>query len=153
MRNFTFTLIATLVMASGNAFAASLQAELIEVPVLKERTMRNEIITPSMIAWRKLPASRVPSNTIRDDAALIGMQLTRHMSANAMLMDHALRIPPDVAKNSNVTVVLNHPSIQLAMRGKALQDGLVGESVKVMNERSRKIFTATIIEPNKVQVN
>lgn len=147
------TLILTLLLLATPMAQASQQIEMVEIPVLKERLKRFETITPSMISWRTMAKTRIPSNTVRDDAALIGMQAVRNISANAMVYEHSVRMPPDVSKNNEVIVVINQPGISVKMKCKALQDGLIGDSVRILNTRSNKIFVAEIVDTNKVTVN
>lgn len=60
--------------------------------------------------------------------------------------------PPVVLKrNQTVVIQINHPGFVASVTGKALQDGSLGEYIKVQNVDSQKIIMAKVIEDGTVK--
>ena len=51
-----------------------------------------------------------------------------------------------------VTIVLRSGALMLTARGKALEDGAEGASVRVLNPRSERVVQATVISPDTVEI-
>lgn len=77
---------------------------------------------------------RIPANTV----------LRQHMSGPAK--------PPIAAKrNQKVVIRIERPGILITAIGKAMQDGRVGECIKVRNEDSQRIILARVNENGSVE--
>jgi flagella basal body P-ring formation protein FlgA len=59
---------------------------------------------------------------------------------------------PDVHRSQNVSMDYRVEGIQLSTLGRALEDGNIGASIRVMNNSSQKIVIGTVIAKNKVRV-
>ena len=57
-----------------------------------------------------------------------------------------------IRQNSKVKVVIESEGMAVTYIGRALEDGYLGESVKVMNESSKKIITGIVQENGSVKV-
>jgi flagella basal body P-ring formation protein FlgA len=63
-----------------------------------------------------------------------------------------LQSPLLVKKGSLVTMILNTPMMQLTSQGKALENGALGDVIKVQNPRSGKTILGTVVEDRTVSV-
>jgi len=131
---------------SGRAY------RVVEVPVLKSRVLRGDIITKSEIGWTKMKADRVQRDVIVDAEDLIGKTPKRGVRAGMPVRNVDVRRPLLVKKNSLVMVVHKVPNMVLTAQGKALQAGSNGDIIQVQNLRSKHVIEAEIIGPGQVAV-
>lgn len=57
-----------------------------------------------------------------------------------------------VRRGETVTIVYNAPGMSLSMRARALEDGAVGQSVRLLNISSNRTIDATVTGPGAAQV-
>ena len=58
-----------------------------------------------------------------------------------------------INKKAPVTILVKEGLMQLTAQGRALEDGQVGESIKVMNVYSNKTVYAVVVDENLVEVS
>lgn len=56
-------------------------------------------------------------------------------------------------QNSKVKAVVEYNGVMVTYIGKAMEDGYLGETVKVLNEKSKKIITGSVQENGNVKIN
>lgn len=138
--------------ALANATVTGRVVRMIEVPVLRRRIGAGEIIGRSAIDWRRVEAGRISRTTLLDPNAMIGMSVRRGIGAGAMVRSTDLQQPVVVAKNSIVTIKLQTKRMELTAQGRALEDGAIGDLIRVMNTRSHKVIIAAVHGTSSVRV-
>jgi len=126
--------------------------EMAEVPVLVRRLGRGELIARGDIEMVEMPRDAVARDAILDAARLIGRTPRRLIAANTPLRASDVQAPAVVAKGTLVTVVLQTDRMLITARGRALDDAAEGETVRVLNTRSRTVIEGIAAGPNKVFV-
>ena len=58
-----------------------------------------------------------------------------------------------IRHGNKVKVIIKKPSINVETMAIANQNGKIGETIELFNEKTRKRFTANVIDFNKVEVN
>lgn len=154
---------------SGRGFAARLAAvdgdgavsrqivtgrvhRLARVPVLARPIGRDEVIAAADVEWLRLKASRLGSSIIVDPGDLIGLSARRALRPGVPVRASQVRRPVVVAKGSQVTLFLHGPGLALSARGRALEDGGRGETVRVSNAQSNVVVEGTVAGPGQVRV-
>ena len=106
---------------------------------------------PAMLEARRI-------DTLRDRDALpaaIGDRsyiFTRAVGAGRLLTWHDIGRRPLVKKGEVVEVSAADGLLLITMKGVAMENGAQGETVTIRNPESRRIFAATVVEENRVQV-
>ncbi|WNJ99078.1 flagellar basal body P-ring formation chaperone FlgA [Thalassospiraceae bacterium LMO-JJ14] len=134
------------VRMTGRAFRT------VEVPVLRSRVLRGDIITEANLEWVKMKAERVQNDVIVDASDLIGKTPKRGMRAGQPLRSIDVTRPVLVEKNSLVTIFHKVPNMILTAQGKALQNGADGDVVQIKNGRSNQVIEAEVVGPGRVAV-
>ena len=127
--------------------------KIIEVPVLNRRVPRGGVITADDIDWVRLPATQVRRNIIVDEDRLIGKTPRRGLRAGQPIRNGDVRAPVVVAKGSLVTMILKTRSMVLTSKGRAIENGAIGDTVKIMNTRSKTVIEAVVAGVNRVTVS
>ncbi|MDX1486396.1 MAG: flagellar basal body P-ring formation chaperone FlgA, partial [Alphaproteobacteria bacterium] len=120
---------------------------------LNRRIKAGDIIRRHDIHWVTMRRSQVNRNVIVDGDQLIGMTPKRFVPAGRKVRMGDIRHPRLIKKGAIVTMVLSTPKMVLTSKGRALEHGARGETIKVMNLKSKTVIEAEITGPNSVRIN
>lgn len=123
----------------------------VDVPVLNKALTAGSIIGASDLDWIKMPLDRA-NDYLRNQDAVVGMELKRQMAEQSALRPQDVLPPRVVLRGSLVTMQVTAPGMQLTAQGRALQDGAVGETIRVTNTQSNRVLEAKVIGSGAVQV-
>jgi flagellar basal body P-ring formation protein FlgA len=125
----------------------------IEVPVLARGVARGEQVRPSDIRLERRPRTEVAQSGFVDMSALTGRIARSTLQAGTLVREADLAKQEVVGKNDMVTVTYETPGLQLAMRGKAMESGGVGDIVLVQNLQSKRTLQGTIVGAGRISVS
>lgn len=138
---------ATRQRVSGQVF------DTLEVPVVVRPINRDGVITDADIDWVKVRADRVQPGTATEIGEVVGMATRRPLRVGEPLRVRDLARPVLVARNELVTMVLRNDFMTLTTRGRALEDGAIGDTVRIRNERSNKTVLGRVVDARTVVVD
>jgi len=124
-----------------------------EVPVLAKRIMGGTLIEEGDLKWVELPQARLARNAITDASHLIGMAAKRTISAGKPVTSNDVSRPKDIAKGQMVMMVLSTPSMRLTTKGKALESGATGDTIRISNSQTSTVIEGVITGPGRVRVD
>ncbi|HZD25757.1 MAG TPA: flagellar basal body P-ring formation chaperone FlgA [Alphaproteobacteria bacterium] len=124
----------------------------LELPVPVRTIPRGATIGAKDVEPREIRFSGAPNNVVSDDAQLVGMAARRVLRAGQPVRANELTAPIMVAKGSLVTLALHAPGIALSSTARALEDGARGDSIRLMNVRSKRTVEGTVVSPELVEV-
>ena len=122
------------------------------IPVLARRMLANEVITDNDITWIKVRANRLQPDIVLDKNGLIGKAPKRGMRAGFAIRTSEIRRPVLVEKGSLVTIMVRTPQMLLTTRGKALESGSEGDTLRITNIKSLAVVEAEVIGAGRVAV-
>lgn len=122
------------------------------IPVLTSSVAKGTTLTADLITQQPVPASQIFASTITTPQALVGQQTTRALTAGQPINRLHVRAVPLVARESAVTVLYERGSVTLSGRADALEDGQLGQSIRVRNPASRTTLVAIVSGPGTVTV-
>ncbi len=149
-------MVATLLPPPVEAFASSVNApesHTVSVPVLKQALQKGETITADNVTLQEIPASQSFTSTITGTDELVGQQAVRPLAAGAPINRLHVRVAPSISRNQAVTLVFKRGGIELTGRGQALEDGALGQSIRVINPTTRATLVGTVAAGAVVEVN
>jgi flagella basal body P-ring formation protein FlgA len=123
-----------------------------DIPVLVNRVPIGDKITKHDIGWIKVRLDRTGRGTVTNAEDMIGMAPKRFIRTNSPIRSADLRRPIVIAKGSTVTMVVSASGMTLAMLGRALDNGGIGDAISVMNSHSRKIVEGVITGPGRIEI-
>ncbi|WP_406854088.1 flagellar basal body P-ring formation chaperone FlgA [Alsobacter sp. KACC 23698] len=126
--------------------------DMVSVPVLQKTVQRGDSVTAADVTVERRPRADYPTAGFVDPSMLVGRIARNAMQAGSAVRETDVVKQEIVEKNATVTVLYETPGIALAMRGKALEAGGVGDTVLVMNPQSKRTLSATAISPGVVKV-
>lgn len=131
---------------SGRAYPA------LDIPVLTHRMSPGDEISEADIDWVRVPATRVSQNIIDDSTDLIGFTPRRSLRPGEPVRNSDVEPPRLVEKGSIVSVTYRLANMSLSTRGRALEDGALGEIIKIVNPRSHRTIEVEVTGTNQAQV-
>lgn len=81
---------------------------------------------------------------------LQNMRTKKYISKNRIITAKDLELMPDIIEDSKIMAVYNESGIQLETEATALDDGYIGDTIRIKS--NNKTFRATIIENGKVEI-
>ncbi len=125
----------------------------IQVPVLSIAKHAGEEIKLDDLDWRKVPISGVSHLIATHQDQVIGFVPSNYpLKPGEFIKKHEIKRPILVSKNSEVNLVIKTPQLMLSTKGKALDDGVFGSAIRVMNTDSKKIIQGTVKSTGLVEV-
>ena len=124
--------------------------ELFPVIVTTQSINKGELITAESITTEFKPKHFVRASNLHTKSLLIGSRSKRILRAGVALgLQHICM----VCKGDNVTIYAKTRSLTIKTTGVALQDGNVGEQIRVKNQKSGKTISARVKDIESVEVN
>lgn len=137
----------------GNLTMAGRYEQMVEVPVVKYRLTSSDVIREKDIEWQKMPESRLDRDTILDMAELVEKSPVRGVMAGRAVKKDEIQHPPIVLRRAPVHMRYRSEYISISAIGTAMQDGAMGEKIKVRNDDSGIVLDARVIDKGRVEVN
>lgn len=138
------------IVVSGGAAASSARHANVEVLTYTRSLSAGEIVQPADLVWVKLAAA--PTDAPSDADTVIGQAAKRPLRAGAPVSARDVGAAQVIKPGDIMSVTYEAEGISLALQGKAMTTGGVGETVSVQNTTSRKIFQALVTGPGQAVV-
>lgn len=127
--------------------------KMVEVPVLTRRIIKDDVITKGDVTYVPMRADRVQADVILTAEDLIGKTARRAaLRDGEPIRARNVRRPLMVKKGSLVTMVMHVPNMTLTSKGKALEDGSDGDTIRVTNSQSRTTVETVVTGTQRVSV-
>ncbi|RUO77026.1 flagellar basal body P-ring formation chaperone FlgA [Idiomarina seosinensis] len=107
------------------------------------------LISESDLTETEVDINRIRSNVFTDQQLLVGARVKKRVRSGQPIQASDTCL---VCSGEKVTIVAKNKSLRITAVGKALADGLKGESVTVENIRSNKALEAIVTGLNEVTV-
>jgi flagella basal body P-ring formation protein FlgA len=143
-------------IGSGNIHRQTLTGQLhrlAQVPVPTRAIGRGETIQAEDLEWVQLKDSRIGTSVVVEASQLVGHAVRSPLRPGAPVRATQIRKPVAVAKGSLVLLVLERQGMALSARARALEDGGVGETIRVSNLQSSTVVEGTVTGPGRIDVS
>lgn len=124
----------------------------IGVPALARDVAAGETIADSDLVTIEVPAARASATLLTSPTAIAGQAARRMLRAQTPLTAFDLKKPVVVKKGELVTVIFSADGIELSTQGQAQADAGKGDTVQVLNTRSRRTIEARVVGAGVVAV-
>lgn len=121
-----------------------------EVTVPARRLTPGEVIGAGDLTTIPLRSDQVSARAVVARHELEGMQVRRVLAAGRPVPAGYVAAPTVVERNKAVTVEFRSGALVLSARGRALEDGGVGDVIRIQNLDSNRTITAVVSGPGTV---
>jgi flagellar basal body P-ring formation protein FlgA len=138
--------------APANRASAAAPA-LYKVLVSKELLKRGTVITPAMFSTAEMPVAGMENQIISDIKIIKNMELVRDLTPNTPLRSYDVKTAVLVKRGQEVQVTAGEgQGFSITMRAEAMQDGGLGEQIRLKNVESGRSLSGVITGPNAARL-
>ena len=124
-----------------------------KVLVPKELLKRGTYLNAAMFNVAEMPAAGMESQLISDPKLIANMELVRDLTPSTPLRTFDVKTAVLVKRGQEVQVTAGEgQGFSITMRAESLQDGGLGEQIRLKNSESGRSLTAVITGPNTARV-
>lgn len=109
-------------------------------------------INSNVVTVKRLEISNVLQYPLKADSINKEIMAKKAFREGEIIDKRFVKQKPDVLRNSTVTVIFNSNNLTVSTEATSLSDGVLGESICLMNRQYNKIYTGKVIGENKVLV-
>lgn len=114
---------------------------------------KGAILTMADLSATQVPANRVFESTAVGEADVLGKQTLRALPAGQPISALHLRTPPTISRGALVPFIFARGAVQLRGEGQALEDGIAGQSIRLLNTATRATLNGMVQTNGTVLVN
>ena len=126
---------------------------LVDVPVLTRQLSRTDVIEASDITTKTVADRQLRKDTVTEAKLLIGQSPRATISSNRPIRQSEVSAPILIKKGEPVQLTYTNPYMSLRTTGIALQDGALGEMIRIKNDKSEKAVSGRVAANGHVEVN
>ena len=123
---------------------AMAEEETVEVYVPARALSTGEIIAEGDLQTITVPERDLSSNAVVDLKSLVGMEVKRTLREGSIIRKNAIAAPLLVRKKELITLTVQTNQMRLTAQGQAMDDGAMGDVIRVMNLTSKKVISAVV---------
>lgn len=124
-----------------------------KVAVTTQRIYKGREINQACVRWEEREITPFTKNAVFNEQFLYGKKAGRNIMPNSVVTSELLQRQYLVRRNTNVTLSIKFKNISATTKVKALGNGTMGDSVRVINLASRKIISGVVTGRNRLEVN
>ncbi|MDR3265056.1 MAG: flagellar basal body P-ring formation chaperone FlgA [Synergistaceae bacterium] len=121
------------------------------VLVLARSVKKDEILRESDLVVRRIRISR-PGLYASRPAEVVGRSLRKNLSQGEPVPLNSVAGVPIIEKGKGVIIVVRDGGLMVRAKGEALEDGFMGETIRVRNLSSKAILRAVVVGKDTVEV-
>lgn len=113
---------------------------------------REEQVNSNVVTVKKMEISNTLQYPLRADALGKDILAKKAFREGEIIDKRFVKLRPDVLRNSSVTVFFNTNNLTISAEATALSDGVIGDSICLMNRNYNRTYRGKVIGENKVLV-
>jgi flagella basal body P-ring formation protein FlgA len=125
---------------------------LVAVPVLKNTLRNGDIIGALDIDYIDIAETHLANGAILDEKDIVNMTPRRLVQAGKPIISNELEPPKMVERGDLVTLVFANGPMTLTVKGKSLQAGSLGDTIRVSNVESNKNLQGIVTAHREVTI-
>ncbi len=114
---------------------------------------RKDIVKKDDIYLARKNISRMSPDTIRELGKVVGLMIKHNVKADTCLKGWMLKKSPVVERGDMVTIMAESNDLKVTVPGRVMENGHLGELVRVQNVMTRKEIYARVINNLTVKVH
>ena len=124
-----------------------------EVLVTSDRIGRRDEFTTDKITLKRMEITSLTDRPLTSDDDLTGMWAVRSIKKGQIITTGVVEKIPPILNGQGVSIQYKSGPLEITARGTALEDGYVGENIRIRNGESRKTIICTVIDDETVQLS
>lgn len=110
-------------------------------------------VTATDVLLKRIETTSLNEQPLTSTDRLEGFRLKRNLPAGAVLTAEALEATPVIQSGQEVVISFEDGPISVSTAGQALQNGGVGDLIRIRNKATGKQLMASVVDSRRVRVN
>jgi len=127
--------------------------QMVMVWVANDYLPRGSLIRAENFTQKQIDLSQLRYGYYTDFNDVSGKTLKRHLARGAVLTPATIAVTKVIKRGEHVNIMAETGGITVRAAGQALEDGGVGDIIRVKNLNSRKVIEARVEGPGRVKVD
>ena len=119
--------------------------------VVTELIERGNLIDPSNSRADALTV-QLPNDAVANPSQLTRAVAKRRLTPGTVIRFSDITLQPHVSAEESITLELKRSQFTLTMEAYAIEDGYIGDRIRVRNQESGEIIYATVIDAGRVEI-
>lgn len=124
-----------------------------KVWVASEGINRGSSLTGMNIEIKEKEISEIAKTAARTKNSPDGYLAKKNFRIGEVIDTRYIETIPDIMRNNRVSIIFQSPYITVSMPGEAMQDGKIGDFIKVRNKQYKKDYIGKVVGNNTILVN
>ena len=127
----------------------------IQLPVwtVTEPLIRMHVLTSQDLVLTRVALDKVRSSFSTSADHWVGYRLIRNVQPGDLITESLLKPPLLISKGDVVTIRVATDGVTASTEGEALEEGVLGQQIRVKNQSSQKVNHALVSAPHEVVVH
>lgn len=122
------------------------------MPVAARPLIKGAVVSANDVQLQKTNGTSLGRDAVENLGDIVGRSLTKDIGQGEIFRAASVVIPPVISAGAKVTTVFRHNRLEVTASGTALDNGGLGQEIRVRNEASKKIISGRVSEPGIVMV-
>lgn len=123
-----------------------------EIVVASRKILKKQLLSKADLEIKKREVSLYPNKYFVDKNRVIGKISTTLIPEGAILLQWMVKEQPVVSRGDALKIVIRSEGLLVEARGEALEDGQIGDIIKVRRKGVKQSIAAEITGPGQVEV-
>lgn len=124
-----------------------------KIPFISRNLQKGTVITQDDIELKDYPKSKINGDYITEISEIIGKEANKSLTKNAPVFFGDVKTPTIISKNSTVSAIYKNNTIEVKALAVALEDGGLGDVIRLKNFDSGKQFKGLVQADGSVLVS
>jgi flagellar basal body P-ring formation protein FlgA len=135
-----------------NVTLRGMAERMVRVPTLNKTVQNGRVIEEKDIEWTTIRALSVGDSIIQDAALLIGSTPRKSILSGNPVRLTDIEKPKVITRGDSVTLVFDKGGMYLTTKGRAMEDGTIGDIIKISNVSSNRQIEGRVTANKEVTV-
>ena len=96
--------------------------------------------------------NRIKPNFYKTQEQLVNHEVKRSLKEGKLISQREVGLVSAIKKGDVVTSIYKHGSMQITAKSVALQDGALGKTIELENQKSKKRFYGVVVDSTTVEI-
>lgn len=115
-----------------------------QVAVSARNLHRGETVAPGDFVFKRTNTSNIAQSYLDTPEQLLGKELRRALRSGSVIKKQDLKEPTMISKGETVVIIARAGALEVKSEATALSNGLLGQQIKVQNQKSKRIVDARV---------
>lgn len=123
-----------------------------KVMVATDRIRRHQPVTSDKVTIKRMETTSLTVRPLTLDDSISGMWAKRDIRKNQIISSSLIEKIPAIQTGRGVAILYKKSGLEITARGAAMEDGYIGERIKVQNNQSKKVISCVVMDNETVQI-